>query len=445
MANLITKTYSIETGLTNTWIAPGGVTSINIVAYGAPNYPQSYSGHIGGLTPNGDVYVWGHNSTGKLGDNSVIPKSSPVLVVGGIKFQQISFGQAHSAGLDMLGRAWCWGSTSTTGAIGDNTVVDKSSPVLVVGGLTFKEISAGNSHTAAITTDGRAYCWGNNLSSGGLGDATIISKSSPVAVVGGLRFRQISAGQTETLGLTEQGIAYGWGLNDTGGIGDGTAVAKSSPVAVVGGLVFSYLTHSAGLKTSAGITTAGDLYMWGNNSGGKLGDLSVTQRSSPVPVVGGLKFKQVSVSNDCTIGLTPAGDAYSWGRNAQGELGQGNLTTKSSPVAVVGGLKFSTVFAGSESNLSGCAGGITTAGDMYVWGANGNGQLADGTVVSKSSPILVAGGIKFIRSAYIPTGVFQATVVPNTSYTIDFTTPFFSFAGVLLGQDINKIDIRYQG
>jgi hypothetical protein len=68
-----------------------------------------------------------------------------------------------------------------------------TTPEPVIGGHTFVEVSAGSAHTCAIRTDGAAWCWGGNAS-GGLGDGTLVNRSSPVPVLGGLQFSQIGAG-----------------------------------------------------------------------------------------------------------------------------------------------------------------------------------------------------------------------------------------------------------
>jgi alpha-tubulin suppressor-like RCC1 family protein len=69
------------------------------------------------------------------------------------------------------------------GQLGDGTTTDRTSPVPVLGGLTFARVSAGNGHTCGVTTDGVAYCWGNN-NYGQLGNGTTTNSSVPVKVAG---------------------------------------------------------------------------------------------------------------------------------------------------------------------------------------------------------------------------------------------------------------------
>lgn len=308
------------------------------------NWTQiSINRHAVALRTNGTAWAWGCGTSGQLGDSTAVTKSSPVSVVGGItNWVQISVGSAHSVGLRANGTAWAWGVNSG-GQLGDNTTVNKSSPVAVYGGISsWKQISAGKngSHTLALRADGTAWAWGVN-SSGQLGDNTLLQKSSPVAVVGGItNWIQLSGGSNHSLGLRANGIAMAWGINTNGRLGDNTTVGKSSPVSVVGGFT-DWIQLTAGTSHSVGIRANGTAWAWGNNYRGALGDNTTTPRSSPVSVVGGFTdWVQLDAGGYSTIGLRANGTVWSWGDNNLGQLGNGIngfLASRSSPVSIVGG------------------------------------------------------------------------------------------------------------
>lgn len=90
-------------------------------------------------------------------------------------------------------------------------------------------LTAGGIHACALTSTGAAYCWGANVS-GSIGDGTMTTnRSTPTAVIGGLKFVQLTTGRGEddhTCGLTSSGQAYCWGRNDYGQLGAGTTMAS---------------------------------------------------------------------------------------------------------------------------------------------------------------------------------------------------------------------------
>jgi alpha-tubulin suppressor-like RCC1 family protein len=115
--------------------------------------------------------------------------------------------------------ALCWGQG---GLIGDGQTIDRFTPKAVAGGLDFERVTAGVLHTCGETTTNRAYCWGVN-GRGQLGDGgpPELDQLSPVAVVGGHAFAQLSAGAAHTCGVTPSDVAFCWGYDFFGQLGHG--------------------------------------------------------------------------------------------------------------------------------------------------------------------------------------------------------------------------------
>jgi alpha-tubulin suppressor-like RCC1 family protein len=356
------------------------------------------------------AWAWGSNTNGRLGDNSTINRSSPVSVVGGITtWQQLSAGNAHSLGLTQAGIAYAWGNNSN-GRLGDNTITSQISPVTVVGGITnWQQLSAGNAHSLGLRTTGTAWAWGLNTS-GQLGDNTGTNKSSPVSVVGGFTdWCQISAGSYHSLGTRQNGTSWAWGCNVDGQLGDNSIVSRSSPVQVLGDFT-DWCQLSAGNSHSLGTRQNGTAWAWGNNGYGRLGDNTITSRSSPVSVVGGFTdWCQISAGGCHSLGTRQSGTAWAWGNNAQGRLGDNTVANKSSPVSVVGGFTdWCQVSAGGFHSL-----GVRTGGTAWAWGNNGQGRLGDDTIVSRSSPVSVVGG--FTDWCQVSGGVAHSLAIRSTS------------------------------
>jgi alpha-tubulin suppressor-like RCC1 family protein len=293
-----------------------------------------------------------------------------------------------------------------------------------------------------------AYAWGANTY-GNLGVGNTTDRSSPVAVLGSLTFAAIktnknhSGGTTYScLGLTTAGALYAWGDNTNGQLGVGDVTPRSSPVAVLGGLTFVDFGMTA--SSSWGITSTGALYMWGDNSRGECAVGDRVDRSSPVASVSGLSFKKVSSTDHAVFGLTNDGALYSWGYDsgsATGIMGQGSTAASSSPVAVLGGFTFSDFNVSSIADIKGRAMAMRMDGSVYAWGYNASGELGVGDTTSRSSPVAVLGTNAADNSVVV--SETSLTVVAATAYTVMISECGSSFGNVPLGTGINKVTITY--
>jgi len=381
-SGLVAGVSAGSTTITATSEGIDGTASVTVVVTLAfPALDGGYA-HTCSLTAGGDAYCWGVNVDGELGTGTTSASSAvPILVTGGVSFASLYPGGKHTCALTTAGDVYCWGS-NLQGQLGQGNNTNSAVP-LQVAGFQFTALTGGFTHVCGLTTAGKAYCWGSN-SQGELGDGTTTGRNAPVAVAGNKTFIELSARGTHTCGLTAGGTAFCWGRNTNGELGDGTTTNRSSPVAVGGGLAFVELTTGAG--HTCGLTSSGEAYCWGDNSVFEIGDGTSTDRLTPVAVLGGLSFQTLKARGTHTCGVTTSGDAYCWGENIGGELGDGTLTNRSSPVAVAGGLSFTNVSSGATFSC-----GVTSSSVLYCWGDNSTGQLGDGTYGDSSVPVKVLG------------------------------------------------------
>ncbi len=251
--------------------------------------------HTCAITDDGSAYCWGGNIYGQLGTggtaNSFVPAAVNTSgVLNGKTVVDISAGYQHTCVVTSDGGAYCWGFNSH-GQLGNNSLRDSSVPVAVAGGLRFKRITAGHHHTCAITTAGAAYCWGNG-EQGRLGNGGMSNSSVPVAVrtsgvLAGKQVTNIAAGFQHTCAIANSAI-FCWGLNSYGQLGNGTAgTDQLSPVAVVTSGVLSGKAMkdiATGQYSSCAVAASGEVYCWGKNDDGQLGD-GARPVDSNVPVL----------------------------------------------------------------------------------------------------------------------------------------------------------------
>jgi alpha-tubulin suppressor-like RCC1 family protein len=223
---------------------------------------------------------------------------------------------------------------------------------------------------AAASSTGPVYDWGAN-GSGELGDGGTPSSSLPVLaeLPSGEDATSVAAGDSYSLALTSDGKVYAWGANSEGQLGDGTTIERTIPVAVTLPADVTVASIAAGTDTSFAVTTTGAVYAWGDNSQGEFGNDSTTSSATPELITTmPAPVKQIAVGEYfATYALTTAGDVYAWGNNFDGEIGDGtdgaghNSTV---PVEVDLGGETATAVAGG----GGYGMALGSNGDVYLWG-----------------------------------------------------------------------------
>src|SRR3989449_185070 len=260
-----------------------------------------------------------------------------------LTFAAVTASGLHTCGFTIVtGAAYCWGANGS-GQLGDGTMTNRSSPVLVQApaGVSFAAVTGGDLHTCGLATglSAAAYCWGGN-GSGQLGDGTTTTnRLTPVLVLApaGVSFAAVTGGAAHTRGLTTglSAAAYCWGGNGSGQLGDGTKTNQLTPVLVQAPAGVSFAAAAAGGAHTSGGTGGGAADCWGANGRGQLGDgTTTTIRLTPVllQAPAGVTFAAVTRAPAHTRGVTAAAAAYCWGRNVEGQLGDGTTTDRLTPV-----------------------------------------------------------------------------------------------------------------
>ena len=345
--------------------------------------------HTCGVTTRHAAYCWGWQLDGRLGNNT--PGSDyqtiPSPVFGGLAFSSVSAGVRHTCGVTTDQAAYCWGRVSEGELGSGSTTTFAPAPVQVSGAIAFSSISAGHDYTCAISTSGAAYCWGLN-DRGQLGDDTYVNRATPVPVSSDLTFTAISAGRGDpgahTCAITTTGTGSCWGQGLGGQLGrsDGP---PNVPGPVAGGLSLGSVT--TGGEHTCAVDATGAAYCWGSNFVGQLGDGVTYGTGTPTAVAGGLTFTSLTAGGSVTCGVTTASAGYCWGG---GQLGTGvpPYVAQTTPAPVLGGLSFTSL---SANGINAHICGLTTTGLIYCWGRGLEGQLGNGATTDQPTPVVVSG------------------------------------------------------
>jgi len=301
---------------------------------------------------------------------SVTAGSSAISVQGGIQWLSIK-GNPNSltcVGLNASSYLWTWGA-NYQGGLGNGTVTSSlSSPVSVIGNRQFINFITSGSTTYALDSSSYLWAWGKNsgessFPGGQLGDGTIINKSSPVSVIGNRQFIDLAVGieldnnpttsdMAYIVALDSSSYAWSWGVNWMGSLGDGTTTYRSSPVSVLS----DRWKKLWGTGSSVyGEKENGDIYTWGINQYSNFGsDKYATVTAMSIPVIVNFPFKFIKLCSAGSDGvpqqnnrvavcaLTKNSEVWVWGNGTY--LGDGFFVNAANPTRPKLNVEYTNLF-----------------------------------------------------------------------------------------------------
>jgi len=239
------------------------------------------------IKSDGTVWAWGDDRYGQLGDDVTrADKATPVQVSGISDIVAVSAGGYHSVALKSDGTVWAWGY-DRYGQLGDDvTRADKATPVQVSGISDIVAVSAGGYHSVALKSDGTVWAWGDDYY-GQLGDGGRLRyRPAPVQVSGISDIVAVSAGQSHSVALKSDGTVLAWGDDSDGQLGNDATLANKYIAVQVSG-ISDIVAVSAGGYHSVALKSDGTVWAWGSDRYGQLGDDATrADKATPVQVSG---------------------------------------------------------------------------------------------------------------------------------------------------------------
>ena len=244
------------------------------------------------LNKSGELYTWGYNPNGQLGNGTNIINNTPTRV--GVDYY-IDFSSSGNSVLAIKtdGSLWAWGYNGT-GQLGDSTSTTRILPVKIDAGP-FVSIYINNNSSYAIKSDGTLYAWGYN-GTGQLGNGSYTATKFPNKI-GSNKYLKIVTGSNHVVALARDSTVWTWGYNYYGQVGDNTTNTRATPYQINIGTNAKFTDIGAdGNGTSYAIKNDGSLYSWGYNGSGVLGDGSFTNYLLP-KLASTAVFKSISQKN----------------------------------------------------------------------------------------------------------------------------------------------------
>jgi RCC1 and BTB domain-containing protein len=277
------------------------------------------------VTKDDKTYSFGENSDNQLGfgHNRVVNEIQIVEELCGQQIIDFANGSEHCIARNSSGKVYCWGC-NRWGLLGIGSQ-DFSYPKPILNQYLNNEnvtdISCGNRHSLVLTNCGEVYAWGEN-DFGQIGNGCYDNQLKPIKVKGfnNERVVMISCGWIHSMALTECGHVYSWGLNEFGQLGIGNTVNSNEPklVAVIDEHKCNVFIEkiSCGYFHSLLLSSDGNVYAFGRNKSGELGNQKEENESSPQRIKIETKFIDISSHwrENISIALSQNGIYYIWGK-----------------------------------------------------------------------------------------------------------------------------------
>jgi alpha-tubulin suppressor-like RCC1 family protein len=386
----------------------------NILGYlGGAKSVAGGDSHTCAQLANGNVSCWGYNYNGQLGDGTTNTQVMPVQTLL-TNSAQIAAGRTHGCALISDGTVKCWGNNYYGQlGIGSSDSNAHSTPLSVSGIATAAQVGLGDDHSCAVLSDGTANCWGRN-NYGQLGDNSQTQRNAPVSVSSGnlnSTILQISGGDQHSCAVLANGQVYCWGYNVWGQLGNvSTTSPRLTPVRV-SGVTGAVQIVAGGSNIVSGYTggyscavlSTGQVKCWGSNYLGTLGiggSGDTSAHGTPSTVSGITTAVQLAAGGNHVCALLSDHSIKCWGANYYGQVGNGGTGTRqTTPVSVYGITNAVNITAGWQHT---CA--VLADGSTWCWGYNGYGQIGDGTYNTQTLPVKVQSPPPTCLSLGFPNG-----------------------------------------
>ncbi|XP_062306104.1 E3 ubiquitin-protein ligase HERC2 [Osmerus eperlanus] len=328
------------------------------------------------VTADGKLYATGYGAGGRLGIGGTESVSTPTLLESiqhvFIRKVAVNSGGKHCLALSSEGEVYSWGEAED-GKLGhgNRSPCDRPRVIESLRGVEVVDVAAGGAHSACITASGELYTWGKGRYGRlGHGDSEDQLKPKLVDALQGHRVIDVAcgSGDAQTLCLSDDDMVWSWGDGDYGKLGRGGSDGCKVPMKIDSLTGLGVVKVECGSQFSVALTKSGAVYTWGKGDYHRLGHGSDDHVRRPRQVQGlqGKKVIAIATGSLHCVCCTEDGEVYTWGDNDEGQLGDGTTNAIQRPrlVAALQGKKINRVACGSAHTLAWSTSKPTNAGKL---------------------------------------------------------------------------------
>jgi alpha-tubulin suppressor-like RCC1 family protein len=365
------------------------IASFNLISDHAAlnvSYPWVFasagSGYSVALKSDGSLWTWGYSVNGQLGESGRANTKIPVRV-GTDTWLAVSAGIKHVLAIKSDGTLWAWGDNDK-GQLGNGYYgITYNLLQKISSDTTWVSVSAGDSHSHAIKSDGTLWAWGRNYW-GELGDGFTADKYVPTKIGAATDWATVSAGAYHCVGLKKDGSLWAWGDNVWGQRGDNTTDLKPTQGPTQIGAATGWLSARAEWAHSYAIKSDSTLWAWGNSLPGTFGN-GTSLSSNPTPTqIGSSTYLAAAPGYNHSLAVKSNGSLWGCGSNEYGQTGTQSSSTLLYLTKVGSDSSWLSVSASMVHSLA-----IKSDGSLWAWGDNIDGELGDGSTLKKDKPVQV--------------------------------------------------------
>ena len=346
-------------------------------------------GHSCALAMDGSLFCWGNNNSGALGLGDTDSRTTPRRVGGDKTYRSVAVGPEFTCAISEQRKVFCWGR-DFHGEVGNGMPKSQvNSPKPVDFGMKSVQgdaLATGTNAACLLSKSGELYCWGADLRDLGMYGKVKGELLKPKLYSDSNTYDSLAVGGTFACGVDGQGKTHCWGNNGSGqlGIDSSSSTPTTSPQTVKTSA--SFATVAAGGAHACALTEVGDMYCWGRNKSGQLGDGTNKSKNKPVRVQATGTYETIDVGVDHTCAIDDEGEAFCWGENMNGQLGIGQTgLPEKTPVSLGRNDRYEDIAAGRKHS---CA--VRKDGTVVCWGRGSEGQLGNDSVKDKLEPTPIA-------------------------------------------------------